>query len=308
MDTLAGNVLIFVASVALIAQGAIWLVDSASRIAARLGISELVIGLTVVAFGTSAPEVGVTVLAAIRGAGDISVGNVVGSNIINISIILGATALFGTLRTPRMVILRDGPFMIAVTALFVLMLMNHQLQRPESIVLLLVFVGYIGLLFVKREPLEDEVDTSPMKWYDPALLLMGLALVVGGAHFMVESASFIARVYGVSEWIIGATIVAFGTSAPEIAASLVAAIRGRHAMSVGNLVGSNIFNLLFVLGIAGSINTLSIDRASTADIFIMSGIAVVVYIFSVTRRSVSRFEGAILLSLGVAHWVYSYTR
>ncbi|MCB2230279.1 calcium/sodium antiporter [bacterium] len=306
MDTVPINALIFVASIAVIAQGAIWLVDSASRIAARLGISELVIGLTVVAFGTSAPEVGVTVLAALKGAGDISVGNVVGSNIINLSIILGGTALFGVLRTPRMVIFRDGPFLLAITGAFIVMLLDYQLQPLDSIILLVLFVGYLTFLFVRKEPLDEEIDTSPMKWYDPFLTVLGLGMVVGGAHLMVESASFIARVYGVSEWIIGATIVAFGTSAPEIATSLVAAIRGKHAMSIGNLVGSNIFNLLLVLGIAGSINTLTVAQAARVDIIIMAGIAVIVYVFALTGRKVTRLEGGMLLALGLAHWVYSY--
>jgi cation:H+ antiporter len=308
MDTVAFNSAVFLVSIAIIAWGAVWLVDSASRIAARLGISELVIGLTVVAFGTSAPEVGVTVLAAVRGAGDISVGNVVGSNIINLSIILGGTALFGALRTPRMVVLRDGPFLIAVTALFVVMLLNFELRRAESLVLLILFAAYLAFLFVKKQPLDDEVDTSPMKWYDPILTIGGLTMVIGGAHLMVGSASFIARAYGVSEWIIGATIVAFGTSAPEIATSLVAAVRGRHAMSIGNLVGSNIFNLLLVLGIAGTINTLTVTHDSTVDIVIMAGIAVLVYVLAVTGRKITRLEGGVLLAMGIAHWVYSYMR
>ncbi|MBD3402212.1 calcium/sodium antiporter [candidate division GN15 bacterium] len=308
MDTVPVNSFIFLASIAVIAQGAVWLVDSASRIAARLGISELVIGLTVVAFGTSAPEVGVTVLAAIRDAGDISVGNVVGSNIINVSVILGGTALFGALRTPALVIKRDGPFLLGITALFIFFLFNQRLQLIESIILLVLFVAYLLYLFVKKEGLDEEVDTSPMRPYDPFLTILGLVMIVGGAHFMVESASFIARVYGVSEWIIGATIVAFGTSAPEIATSLIAAIRGHHAMSIGNLVGSNIFNLLLVLGIAGSIRELSVVPESITDIFIMTGIVVLVYIFAVSGRKVSRLEGAILLAVGIAHWVYSYSR
>jgi cation:H+ antiporter len=308
MESITINILIFVASIGVIAQGAVWLVDSAARIAYRLGISELIIGLTVVAFGTSAPEVGVTVLAALRGAGDISVGNVVGSNIINISIILGGTALFGALRTPRGVVKRDGPFLLVITALFIFLVWDLQLGHLESILLLIIFVGYLVYLGVKKEPVGEEISAEPMRSYDPVLTIIGLVLVVGGANFMVDSASTIARHYGVSEWVIGSTIVAFGTSAPEIATSLTAAIKGRHDMSMGNLIGSNIFNLLLVLGIAGSIRTLDIDPISRVDVVLVAILTVIVYVFAVTGRKITRLEGAVLLGLGIANWVYSYMR
>ena len=308
MESITINILIFIASIGVIAKGAVWLVDSSARIAYRLGISELIIGLTVVAFGTSAPEVGVTVLAALRGAGDISVGNVVGSNIINISIILGGTALFGALRTPGGVIRRDGPFLLVITALFIYLVWDLRLIRLESIVLLVVFVGYLVYLGIKREPVGEEIPAEPMRTSDPLLTLIGLAMVVGGANFMVESASTIARFYGVSEWIIGATVVAFGTSAPEIATSLTAAIKGRHDMSMGNLIGSNIFNLLLVLGIAGSISHLEVARQSQVDVVLVAILTLVVFVFAVTGRKVTRVEGGILLTMGLAHWVWSYMR
>ncbi|MEE8577393.1 MAG: calcium/sodium antiporter [candidate division Zixibacteria bacterium] len=308
MESIPLNILVFIVTIGVIAKGAILLVDSAARIAARLGISELVIGLTVVAFGTSAPEVGVTVLAALRNSGDISIGNVVGSNIINFTIILGGTALFAALNTPRAVIRRDGPFLIACTLLFVFILLDNNLSSIESAVLLTLFVGYMAFLFIKREAISDDFHPGEMKTYDPLLVLVGLGMVIGGAHFMVESAVIIARTVGISEWIIGATIVAFGTSAPEIATSLVAAIRGHHAMSMGNLVGSNIFNLLLVLGIAGTINPLSIDPSGSIDILLMAGVIVVVYVFAVTGKRVSKLEGAVLVSLGVAHWLFGYLR
>lgn len=299
---------IFLASLLVIAKGAVWLVDSASRIAFRIGISELVIGLTVVAFGTSAPEVGVTVLAAIRGAGDISIGNVVGSNIINFTLILGGTALFGALKSPRGVLRRDGPFLIVVTAIFAVMLMDDLLAGWEAVILLLLFAAYLAWLFIKREPIGEEIETAPMKRYDPFLVVLGLVMVIGGSHFMVESAIVVARIAGISEWVIGATIVAFGTSAPEMATSLVAAIKGKHAMSLGNLFGSNIFNLLLVLGVAGSINNLTVSAAANADIWIMAVVMVIVLVFAVSAGKISRFEGAILTALGIGYWVFGYVR
>ena len=299
---------IFIVSLLVIAKGAIWLVDSASRIAYKFGISELVIGLTVVAFGTSAPEVGVTVIAALKGAGDISIGNVVGSNIINFTLILGGTALFGALQSPRGVLRRDGPFLIVVTALFALLLMDDLLDRLNAIVLLVLFVAYLSYLFIKREPIGDEIETAPMKRYDPFLVVLGLAMIIGGSHFMVESAIVVARIAGISEWVIGATIVAFGTSAPEMATSLVAAIRGKHAMSLGNLFGSNIFNLLLVLGVAGSINDLTVSPAANADIWIMSAVMVIVFVFAATSRKISRIEGAILAAIGIGYWAFGFLR
>lgn len=299
---------IFLASLLVIAKGAVWLVDSASRIAFRVGISELVIGLTVVAFGTSAPEVGVTVLAAIRGAGDISIGNVVGSNIINFTLILGGTALFGALKSPRGVLRRDGPFLIVVTAIFAVMLMDDLLVWWEAIILLLLFAAYLVWLFIKREPIGEEIETAPMKRYDPLLVVLGLAMIIGGSHFMVESAIVVARIAGISEWVIGATIVAFGTSAPEMATSLVAAIKGKHAMSLGNLFGSNIFNLLLVLGVAGSINNLTVSAAANADIWIMAAVMVIVLVFAISARRISRLEGAVLTALGIGYWVFGYLR
>lgn len=300
---------IFIVSLLVIAKGAVWLVDSASRIAFRMGISELVIGLTVVAFGTSAPEVGVTVLAALKGAGDISIGNVVGSNIINFTVILGGTALFGALKSPRGVLRRDGPFLIVVTALFAMLLMDDLLVRLEAVLLLALFVGYLVFLFIKREPIgDDAIETASMKKYDPALVVIGLAMIIGGSHFMVESAIAVARIAGVSEWVIGSTIVAFGTSAPEMATSLVAAVRGKHAMSLGNLFGSNIFNLLLVLGVAGSINNLRVSVAANADIWIMSAVMVIVLIFAATSKKISRGEGAILTAIGVGYWLFGYLR
>jgi len=305
---IALNIAIFIVSIVVIAKGAVWLVDSASRIAFRFGISELVIGLTVVAFGTSAPEVGVTVLAALRGAGDISVGNVVGSNIINFTAILGGTALFGALVTPGGVIRRDGPFLIVITGLFIFLLTDSLLGTIDAVILLVLFVGYLLYLFIKKEPIGEDIDTAPMKWYDPILTIIGLGMILGGAHFMVDSAIILARIAGLSEWVIGATIVAFGTSAPEMATSLVAAIKGKHAMSLGNLYGSNVFNLLLVLGIAGSLNNLGVDAIAGVDMWIMGGVTAVVFVFSVTSKKITRLEGGILAAMGIGYWAFAFVR
>lgn len=302
------QLIILTAGVAGVALGAGWLVDSASRIAARLGISELVIGLTVVAFGTSAPELAVSVLAALKGAGNISVGNVVGSNIVNVTIILGAIAMIRPFATPHNIVRRDGPVMILVSIALGLMLLNATLARWEAVILLAAFAAYLGYFFWKKEPLDETVAPASMRRYDPLLLPVSLAIVIASSHYMVDAAVTIATRAGVSEWVIGSTIVAFGTSVPEFATSLIAVLKKRNDISLGNLIGSNIFNIVFILGVAGTIHPLSVESTARIDIAIMIVIAVVVYVLAVTSRTITRLEGAVLFMLGAAQWVYGYMR
>ncbi len=243
MLTLLSNILIVLLSVLALWWGAVWVVESAARIARRLGMSELVIGLTIVAIGTSSPEFAVTVGAALKGQGDISVGNVVGSNIFNLGFILGGVALVRAIATSRTMVVRDGGMLIATTLLLVFFFRDLSIVRWEGAILLTLLVAYVGFLLCQRKPVED-VPTGEFHWYEIPRLLAGLALVIGGGHFLVEAAVALARTFGVSEWAIGVTIVAAGTSAPEFATSLVAVIRGRHGISAGNLIGSDIFNLL----------------------------------------------------------------
>ena len=245
------DVTIVLVCVGVIAKGASWLVDSASKIAKRLGISELVIGLTILALGTSAPEFAVSILAALKGSGNIAIGNIVGSNIFNLGFILGGTAIVHSLQTSRIVIVRDGFFLLFGTFLLLFFLWDLTLTRFEGGVLFSLLILYLVYLYVKREPLEAEQEMGKMLWWDPLMLILGLVMVLIGAHFMVESAINLARYMGVSEWVIGATVIAAGTSAPEFATSLAAALRSRYGMSVGNLIGSDIFNLFGVLGVAG---------------------------------------------------------
>jgi cation:H+ antiporter len=307
MDILL-QLVVLVCGIAGVALGAGWLVDSASRIAARLGISELVIGLTVVAFGTSAPELAVSVLAALKGTGDISVGNVVGSNIVNVTIILGAIAMIRPFATPHNIVRRDGPFMMIVSAALGLMLLNAILARWEAVILLVLFVAYLGYFFWKKEPLDESVTPAPMRGSDPLLLPASLAIVIVSSHYMVDAAVAIATEAGVSEWVIGSTIVAFGTSVPEFATSLIAVLKKRNDISLGNLIGSNIFNIVFILGVAGTIHPLTVESTARIDIVIMIVIAIVVYVLAVTSRTITRREGAVLFLLGVGQWVWGYMR
>ena len=301
------DIAILLVSIIVIGKGAVWLVDAAARVAKHFGISELVIGLTVVAFGTSAPEFGVTILAAIRGMGDISVGNIVGSNIFNLGFILGGTAIIHSLKTTRTVVFRDGIFLLFGGILLSVFLWDLTLSKIEGIILFTLLVLYLLYLYVNKETIETDDPTNAMNRSDPILLFVGIGMVLVGSHFLVESAVNIARFIGVSDWVIGATIIAAGTSAPEFATSLTAAIKSRYGMSVGNLIGSDIFNLFGVLGIAGIMRNLSVGIDAQINLIILTFMIAVVIIFMRTGWVVSRKEGIILVMIGLLRWIYSFS-
>jgi cation:H+ antiporter len=300
------DVTIVLVCVGVIAKGASWLVDSASKIAKRLGISELVIGLTILALGTSAPEFAVSILAALKGSGNIAIGNIVGSNIFNLGFILGGTAIVHSLQTSRIVIVRDGFFLLFGTFLLLFFLWDLTLTRFEGGVLFSLLILYLVYLYVKREPLEAEQEMGKMLWWDPLMLILGLVMVLIGAHFMVESAINLARYMGVSEWVIGATVIAAGTSAPEFATSLAAALRSRYGMSVGNLIGSDIFNLFGVLGVAGILNNIPVSLDARMHLVFLSLMVALVLVFMRTGWVVSRREGYILVMVGLVRWINSF--
>lgn len=300
------DVTIVLVCVGVIAKGATWLVDSASKIAKRLGISELVIGLTILALGTSAPEFAVSILAALRGVGNIAIGNIVGSNIFNLGFILGGTAIIHSLKTSRILIVRDGFFLLFGTFILLFFLWDLTLTKFEGGVLFSLLILYLGYLYVKREPLETKQVMGKMYWWDPLMLIGGLAMVLVGAHFMVESAINLARYMGVSEWVIGATVIAAGTSAPEFATSLAAALRSRYGMSVGNLIGSDIFNLFGVLGVAGILNNITVSLDARMHLVFLSLMVALVLVFMRTGWVVSRKEGYILVMIGLVRWINSF--
>ena len=300
------DVTIVLVCVGVIAKGATGLVDSASKIAKRLGISELVIGLTILALGTSAPEFAVSILAALKGVGNIAIGNIVGSNIFNLGFILGGTAIIHSLKTSRILIVRDGFFLLFGTFILLFFLWDLTLTKFEGGVLFSLLILYLGYLYVKREPLETKQVMGKMYWWDPLMLIGGLAMVLVGAHFMVESAINLARYMGVSEWVIGATVIAAGTSAPEFATSLAAALRSRYAMSVGNLIGSDIFNLFGVLGVAGILNNITVSLDARMHLVFLSLMVALVLVFMRTGWVVSRREGYILVMIGLVRWINSF--
>ncbi len=307
MIGIVADVAIILISIVVIAQGAAWMVDTSVRIARKLGVSELVIGLTIVAAGTSAPEFAVTFLAAIRDMGDISVGNIVGSNIFNLGFILGGTAIIRSLATNSKVVARDGGFLLVGTILLTGMLWDLSLGFVEGSILLAMLFAYLGYLFWNKEQVEFEAEEEESyNWYDPFILLLGLAMVVGGSHFLVISASDLAELAGISQWVIGATVVAAGTSAPELATSIVAALRGNHGISVGNLLGSDIFNMYGVLAVTAMIKELPVDPEAHSNMLALVFMVVVVLVFMRTGWRLSRWEGVVLVLIGLGRWLYSF--
>ena len=251
---------IVVVSIIMLWKGADWLVDSAAEIAHTFKISDLIIGLTVVAFGTSAPEFAVTISAAATSQTDISIGNVIGSNIFNLGFILGGTAMIRPISTSQKLFERDGLFLLVTTALIFFLFFgidgwtpNDSFSKFEGLILFSLLIGYVIFLFVKKDP-PEEVHPANATIMSYVYFFIGLVMIVAGGHLMVTHASNLARFMGVSDWVIAVTIVAAGTSAPEFATSVTAAIKGRHGIAVGNLIGSDLFNLLGVLGLAGMIN------------------------------------------------------
>jgi cation:H+ antiporter len=300
--------IIVVATILGLWWGAVWVVEAASRIAKRLGVSELIIGLTVVAMGTSAPEFAVTVGAALKGQGDISIGNVVGSNIFNLGFILGGVALVRAITTSRSLVYRDGVVMIGITFLLLFFLHDLTMARWEGAILFTLLLVYIGYLIYSREPMEEDIPEGDFQWLDIPRLLAGLALIVTSGHFLVESASNLARAFGVSEWVIGVTIVAAGTSAPELVTSLIAVLRGRYGISACNLIGSDIFNLLGVLGLAALLKPMSIDPSAYSSMYLLSGMVIMVVIMMRTGWKISRWEGGLLVLINLVRWWLDFQR
>ncbi len=310
----------FIAGLAVLILGAEWLVRGASRLAAKVGISPLVIGLTVVAFGTSSPEMAVSVQSSLAGQADIAVGNVVGSNIFNVLFILGISAIITPLIVQQQLIRLDVPIMIGVSLLTYFMSMDGVIGRLEGILLFAGIVAYTIFLIVqsRRESKAVEAEyaqefavkqqTGWKPWVvNIGLVVLGLVLLVQGSNWLVDSAISIARWLGLSELIIGLTIVAAGTSMPEVATSITAAIKGERDIAVGNVVGSNIFNILAVLGLSGIVaqNGLPVSAAAEAfDIPVMIAVALITLPIFFTGRLIARWEGWLFLFYYVAYTAY----
>jgi len=288
--------------------GAEWLVRGGASLAVRLGVTPLLVGLTVVAYGTSTPELIVSSTAAAQGQGAIAIGNVVGSNIFNIGVILGLTALLAPMRVQLQLLKFDTPVMVGVALLFLLFFRDGSIQRWESLVFLSGIVLYtvVNVRLARRQVSADvrqEFDDSVPKptgspWTDAGLIVAGLATLVLGSRLFVTGAVDLARLFSISDAVIGLTIVAAGTSLPELASSLMAAWRKQPDIAIGNVVGSNIYNILAILGVSGMIaSPVNGQGVSLTDTVVMIGFSVVLLVISWTGFTLRRWEGALLLAL-----------
>lgn len=304
--SIAGGLLILTA-------GADALVRGSSSLARRVGLSPLVIGLTVVAIGTSLPELLVSLGAALRGSGDVALGNVIGSNISNIGLILGTAALVRAIGVQAQIIRIDAPILVLCSLVLAGMTLDGQLDRIDGVLLVTGIIAYVTFsVWAARKEENPDVQAEfdeglPKKhgWLaDLGFLVGGLVGLLLGAHFLVEGAVYIAKTFGVSQLVIGLTIVAVGTSLPELATSLTAAFRGEGDIAIGNAIGSSIFNILAILGVTVTVQPLSTAQVSYVDLAVMTGLALAVVPLMRTRFTLSRREGALLLVLYLAYVGY----
>jgi cation:H+ antiporter len=309
----------FLVGLVLLVAGGDLLVRGASRLAAALGISSLVIGLTVVAFGTSAPELAVSVQSAFRGYADIALGNVVGSNICNVLLILGLSALITPLAVSAQLVRFDVPLMIGISVLFLLLALDNTIGRLDGLLLFVGVITYTAWSIIQSrhqtqqaqaaQPTPPEAGSNPQHWLRNIIFMVaGLALLVLGADWLVASAVFIAEeVFNVPPLIVGLTVVAVGTSLPEVVTSVVASLRGERDIAVGNVVGSNIFNILSVLGLASIVAPAGISVPAAAlqfDIPVMIAVAVACLPIFFTGGVIARWEGALFLGYYIAYTLY----
>jgi len=292
--------------------GALWLgavafVTGATRIARALGVPSLVVGLTVVSFGTSAPEFAVTIDAALTGNAAVSLGNVVGSNVVNLGFILGGAALLRALPVSRELVRRDTSVMLVSVLVLLVFLRDGTVSRTEGVLLVLALVAYLAVLVRSGgDRFRPANDADEVAWFDAVRALVGLALIVGGAHTLVTGGVGIAARAGVSDWVIGVTVVAFGTSTPEFATSVVAAYRGRTNVAAGNVVGSCVFNVFGVLGLATVIRPLSVGPVGVQGTLWLLGVSVVVAALFWSRNTLSRLEGGLLVALNAVDWIADF--
>lgn len=294
----------------LLIKGADYFVDGASSIAGKLKVPSLIIGLTVVSLGTSMPEAAVSVSASISGNNAISLGNVVGSNIFNLLVVVGVSSAILPIITDIDILKRDMPINILITAILCGMLLDGYLSRFDAAILLVLFATYMYILI--RSALKNRVEDSErkiMSWTKSLIFsIVGIAAIIGGGQLVVNSAKTIAVNLGMGETLIGLTVVAFGTSLPELVTSIVAAKKGDSGIAMGNVIGSNIFNILFILGLAGVIKPMEADAAFFIDTGILICVSLVMLLFAFTKRRTSRVEGLISTMMYVGYTSYIIMR
>lgn len=309
---------LFILGFILLVKGADWLVDGSSSLAKKLKMSDLMIGLTVVAFGTSMPEMSVNILASIRNNNDIAIGNVVGSNIANILLILGISSVIYPLTIKKSTAVKEIPFaLLSVAALWLLVMDNYVekntpniLTRPDGLVLILFFIIFLYYTFsLKAGPADEKFKTKKLS-SSLALILAGLVFLVVGGNWIVEGAIKIAVALGISQALIGLTIVAVGTSLPELATSAMAAWRHKPDIAIGNVVGSNIFNILWILGLSSVISPIKFSHALSFDVYFMAIITLVLFAFAFVGKKyvLQRWQGFTMIIIYMTYITYLVIR
>lgn len=292
------DIFLIVLGVTMVLYGADRLTEGASALARRMNVPEIIIGLTIVAAGTSAPELFVSMVSALKGTPDLAVGNVVGSNTMNCMLIVGCAAMVAPMTISRSTVKKDIPFSVGASVLLMLLAFNGFLGRLDGLLLLAGFVAFMAYTLSQAKNGQAEVVDENQQ-LRPVLsvlyVLGGLAMLVVGSNLFVDSASSVAYALGISEGVVGLTIVAGGTSLPELATSVVAARKGQSAIAIGNVIGSNVFNILLILGLTATISPLEIEGITTIDLAVMLLSVVLVWLFSRTRYTVDRWEGAVLV-------------
>ena len=293
----------------LLVKGADWFVEGASGIADKFGIPQLVIGLTIVAMGTSAPETAVSITAALKGNAGIAVGNVVGSNILNVLIILGISSVITSIAVAKTTVRYEIPIMLAITLLMLVFGANGgTICLWEGIVLLLCFAGYLAYMFVmvkKGEMQAEEVETGKKPLWKMILgAVVGLGLIILGSDVTVDAATALAKIFGMSEKFIGLTVVALGTSLPELFTSVIAARKGKADIAIGNIVGSNIFNILFVIGTSSLIIPIIFEMSFVIDCLVAFAAGLVLWLCVCRKKKLSRLDGILMLACYAAYFVY----
>ena len=295
----------------LLIKGADYFVEGSSAIAKLLKVPSVVIGLTIVALGTSAPEAAVSITAGLAGSNDLALSNVIGSNIFNLVLIVGICALIQPFIIDQSILNRDFPLAILSSVILLYFIRDNRLSRPEGLILLTLMIGYLALTVVSaiRHTIDIDVQERYLPMHTSLLYIgLGLAAIIFGGDLVVDNACRIAAAFGLSETLIGLTIVAIGTSLPELVTSITASRKGESGLALGNVVGSNLFNILFILGLSSTVHPIAAQETAMMDILILIIMTTVIYIFCRIRGTMGRFMGALCVAAYAAYSVYIILR
>lgn len=303
------NIVLLVMGIVVVLKGADWLTDGAVNIASRFGVSQMVIGLTIVAMGTSMPELCVSMVSALKGTPDLAVGNVVGSNTLNTLLIVGCSALVAPIMVKRSSVRRDIPFAVLASLLMLIFCLDGGIDRLDAALLFILFAVFmfVTVKYSKNEGTEAKPTAAPLG-KAALLLVVGLVCLILGSNLFVDNASFVASTLGVSDAVIGLTIVAGGTSLPELATSMVSAKKGNSDIAIGNVIGSNVFNILMIIGVTGLVKPMHIKGITSLDLIVMLASMLLLWFFCRTTYKVKRWEGAVLAISYVAYIAWLIAR